>query len=559
MKKITYLLFAVCFFALSFSAKAQCTYTLEMNDSWGDGWSGSTMDVLVNGTVVLDDVGFLDTEGSPAGQVKTVTFSVNDGDDITTVITLDPGDYADEISYSILANNGLNLGSGDAYNDITTGTITAICYTCTPPTASASTVNDCANGLFHIDVNVTNMGSATSLIISNSYDATTVSVPNTGSYSTGSFPIGTPVSVTLEHDVDSQCDVSTALLSDTCPPANDECTGAIAVVCDDVVNGSTAGATDSIGNPSADVWYSYTGSGAVEDITASLCNSGFDTNMRVYDACAGTQIATNDDFCGVNGWRSQVTFTSDGTSTYYILIEGYGSNTGSYEMSVTCEPHVDAPSNDELVSATPLVLGTPLTGQTTAGATQSAGDQPTCELFGFIADVWYSFTAPASGEVTIATTITGSSDQANVVVYNNTSIVEANQEGCSNENGGESLYMTSLIGGNTYYVRVWSDGSTSRRTEGTFDITAVDATLSMADVDAQGFTYFPNPVNHNLSLRAQNAIQNVSVYNMLGQEVLKTAPNTLESEINMSDLSNGAYFVKVTINDVTKTVRIIKQ
>ena len=73
------------------------------------------------------------------------------------------------------------------------------------------------------------------------------------------------------------------------------------------------------------------------------------------------------------------------------------------------------------------------------------------------------------------------------------------------------------------------------------------------------FKYFPNPIKNTLHLRAQNNIQNVSIYNMLGQEVLRTTPNNIESELDMSSLQTGAYFVKVTINDRMETVRIIKQ
>jgi hypothetical protein len=46
---------------------------------------------------------------------------------------------------------------------------------------------------------------------------------------------------------------------------------------------------------------------------------------------------------------------------------------------------------------------------------------------------------------------------------------------------------------------------------------------------------------------------------MLGQEVLRTAPNNIDSTLDMSALQTGAYFVKVTINDRTETVRVIKQ
>ena len=49
------------------------------------------------------------------------------------------------------------------------------------------------------------------------------------------------------------------------------------------------------------------------------------------------------------------------------------------------------------------------------------------------------------------------------------------------------------------------------------------------------------------------------MYNMLGQEVLRATPNTVDSDLDMSHLQNGTYFVKVTIANVTKTIRVIKQ
>jgi hypothetical protein len=65
-------------------------------------------------------------------------------------------------------------------------------------------------------------------------------------------------------------------------------------------------------------------------------------------------------------------------------------------------------------------------------------------------------------------------------------------------------------------------------------------------------------VTNNLTLRAQKDIQNVAVYNMLGQEVLRTAPNAVDSNVDMSALNSGAYFVKVTIDNISETIRIIK-
>lgn len=73
------------------------------------------------------------------------------------------------------------------------------------------------------------------------------------------------------------------------------------------------------------------------------------------------------------------------------------------------------------------------------------------------------------------------------------------------------------------------------------------------------FTYYPNPVKNTLVLNAQNNIENVTMYNMLGQEVLRATPNATNSTLDMSSLQTGTYFAKVTIQGITDTVRIIKQ
>jgi len=120
--------------------------------------------------------------------------------------------------------------------------------------------------------------------------------------------------------------------------ANNQCNNAIALSCDDTVSGSTTNATNDGGDDSPDVFYSYTGNGAVENITISLCdpNTNFDTILRVYSSCDLTnEIAVNDDFCGL---QSEVTFESDGTSTYIIMVEGFDvDDVGDFTLQLTCE------------------------------------------------------------------------------------------------------------------------------------------------------------------------------------------------------------------------------
>ncbi|WP_452226507.1 fibronectin type III domain-containing protein [Lacinutrix cladophorae] len=120
----------------------------------------------------------------------------------------------------------------------------------------------------------------------------------------------------------------------------------------------------------------------------------------------------------------------------------------------------------------------------------------------------------------------------------------------------EGMSITSSDASGCLTFVFTSDGTVSR--EG-WEALVSCSTLSNQDFDnGLAFTYYPNPVSNALVLKAQKDIENISVYNMLGQEVLRTAPNAVNTEVNMTSLQSGAYFVKVTIGNSTETVRVLK-
>ncbi|NNK29102.1 MAG: T9SS type A sorting domain-containing protein, partial [Flavobacteriaceae bacterium] len=261
--------------------------------------------------------------------------------------------------------------------------------------------------------------------------------------------------------------------------------------------------------------------------------------------------ANNDDGPGCTGFSSLAEFVSDGSDTYYIMVEGYSAtSTGTFTLSVSAVPAAAPPANDDCADAEALVLGTPLAGDNTNAT--SAITNPSCDEFGTISDVWYSFDAPATGAVDINAAV-GTASVAEMAVYDGCGGTEL---ACS---ASGDLFVKDLTVGATYYLQVWNDGAASARTEGTFTITASESTLSLEDQAFAGFKYFPNPTQGTLSLRAQDNIQAVSVYNMIGQEVLRATPNTLTDELDMSGLNTGAYFLKVRINDAEQNFRIIKE
>lgn len=85
-----------------------------------------------------------------------------------------------------------------------------------------------------------------------------------------------------------------------------------------------------------------------------------------------------------------------------------------------------------------------------------------------------------------------------------------------------------------------------------------DTNVGTQDFAAKGFSAYPNPVNNVLNLQANEAISNVAIFNVLGQEVYRANINAMTSQVDMSQMASGAYFVKVNIGGVEGTVKVIK-
>ena len=86
-----------------------------------------------------------------------------------------------------------------------------------------------------------------------------------------------------------------------------------------------------------------------------------------------------------------------------------------------------------------------------------------------------------------------------------------------------------------------------------------DATAGIDDLGITEFTYFPNPVNDMLTINAQSNIKDITVYNMLGQIVVRQSPNASNCTVDMSTIQTGAYFVQVSIGNSIETVRVLKK
>lgn len=114
------------------------------------------------------------------------------------------------------------------------------------------------------------------------------------------------------------------------------------------------------------------------------------------------------------------------------------------------------------------------------------------------------------------------------------------------------FYTTGLLGGvdffsittdNQYYVD---------------DVYFDTGSAGTDDFAGGSFSVYPNPVKDVLNISSKVAIDSITVYDILGKTVLTAQPDAISPSINMSNLTSGAYLVKVTVGNTSKTVKVIK-
>lgn len=353
---------------------------------------------------------------------------------------------------------------------------------------------------------------------------------------------------------------------------NDLCVDAITVTCGSSTVGTTNGSTNENAavcgisgvttQNTPGVWYKYVGDGS--DVTVTTCSSNIttgDSRIAVFSGACGalTCIGGNDDAqlagCATNTLASVVTFSTVTGTDYYILVYAYLSTSLAFELNVSCVAAcTPATTNDECSAATQVTIGTPITAADNTCSSASLGAAyPSCgNMFGTYYDTWYWFDSGSVTDVTIA--LTNQTGTTGFALYSGTCGALTQVTGSCTLTGASTSLTGLTIG--TYYLRVFSD---SPATRGSYDLSITDDGLGNNSFDNNSFTYYPNPIKNTLNLSYNQEISNVEVYNLLGQKVRSNVINANDAHIDMSNLSKGAYMVKVTSNDQVKTIKVIKE
>lgn len=379
---------------------------------------------------------------------RTQIACFDDSDTTTTVWNNDTG--SDQTVYWI--QDGYNAGNG-------TFTLAWSVVACANPAATYTVVSDCdGSGGFLVNVDVTDIGSATSLTASDDQNSQTQSVTAPGQFVFGPYTNGTNVVISLANDQDSNCTItSSALTQAVCPPDCSQAT--VIAACGDLttvtLNGAGAWNVNTCGftTPGLEAVYSFTpAESGVYTFTITASTGGYIDYY--WKEATGT--------CDNTGWTCIGDATGPETNpignlqagvTYLILADSEGTTSRTATFKVDC-PLLPA-ENDECDTAITLTVNddfscavvTPgtLTGATGSNVPDNGAGTPDD-------DVWFSFVATSTTHTVSLLNVTGTpTDLVHEVMSGDCSGLTSLL--ISDPNNST---LTNLVPGSTYYVRVFS-------------------------------------------------------------------------------------------------------
>ncbi len=222
---------------------------------------------------------------------------------------------------------------------------------CTLPEATYTIAPDCENNQFYIDVDVTSMGDATSLEISNDFDTNTTQALAPEVYQVGPFAFGTSVSVFVMNEQDNNCTIGSETFSLlACPPDNDNCDNAtLAAVntdgeCTVVTPGTLLEATPSstpsgscTGNPDDDVWFQFVATDDTHLISLeNIVGSSTNLDHGLYEGTCGSLTEI---YCSEDDAITSPTLTEG--NTYYVRVFSAGSGSEDTTFDLCIRPGLD--------------------------------------------------------------------------------------------------------------------------------------------------------------------------------------------------------------------------
>lgn len=365
------------------------------------------------------------------------------------------------------------------------------------------------------------------------------------------------------------------------PPANDDCANATTLtvlpnyLCGTVTSGTLVDATASslasdgvtgscpgvVTKANDDVWFKFVATDTSHKVQISnIAGNVTDLYTNVYNGgVSGSCPSAATDlpiYCSDPNAVDLTGLTVG--NTYFIRIYSNSTASGAtttFDVCVGTMP--SAPTNDDCANADVISSLPHNSNYDATSATNNTGFITASGCIDMNDGVWFKMTGDGGN---ISITAAPNSWDLGIAVYTGscgtfTCVADSN-DGTIDVIEGVTFASTN---GTTYYINIAYPSGILDSAEGTFDLAITSSTLSIDKILDKGFTYYPNPVDKVLKMRANENIQQVSLYSILGKEIMRVNQNDVQADLKLDNLPAGTYFVKAYVGDSSGTFKILKK
>ncbi|MDC1227116.1 CotH kinase family protein [Algibacter sp.] len=111
--------------------------------------------------------------------------------------------------------------------------------------------------------------------------------------------------------------------------------------------------------------------------------------------------------------------------------------------------------------------------------------------------------------------------------------------------------------GGGFYLRLVDVNSNNSLASSWIASSSVSLSTNNFDNDGFDFTVYPNPTEEKLIINSEHAMQKISIYNLVGQQINTIQINAKSREINIGNLSEGTYILNLKLSNGASISRMI--
>ena len=280
-------------------------------------------------------------------------------------------------------------------------------------------------------------------------------------------------------------------------------------------------------------------------------------NVLIGAALVGPTGSVNVEVTPVTSGQVKVVVTKPQRQPYMQDIDVSGSAPTTYQITTTANP-----SDGGTVSGE---------GSYYEGATCTLTTRP-YPAYNFIS--WTENGIVVSTERTYTFTVTKTADyianfeMKTFEVLATADPAEGGTVSITGDNTYGSTVTVSIEPNEDYEFLNWTENGTvvSEEESYTFTLTAnhnlvahLHCVASVGENSHQALNIYPNPVSDKLTIETSEAIGFVEIYNLTGTMVVSQECNSEKAEIDVNNLHEGIYFIRITTDAAILTRRFVKR